>query len=215
EELSRVFAAASLGHGSNFITKFKALRYWYMAGRNAAKVVFPGMQSYLLVANKTTIMYGRDCMPVYRALRAHLSLIYAEGLSRAALSTSSVYVQSYFDSFNQLTGCSVKCPADWSSFHHFDTGFQGTVPTTALGKLTVSCSCSECDNARKKVEPPYYSSKSSLDIHRKDGVTVLMSCEASNKKVLDLQCDRDSILKLEYRPKFFFRATDWMSVEGF
>lgn len=192
--LAILFTAMSAKYGKGWAVYANAAKSWYRLGVDTAAFYDSAIEK-LVAMDKPLILYGRDCLPLYRGLIGRVSkLAYAEGMSRPIVrpgAYSSGQSQEQVRTFlldlmaSQFGGqFGTKSSEAVKQVVHVDTGFSGTIPR-------------ECHLAVAGVGPGA------------DNVRMLTS-EGGNFPQWNLGLLRLKTTKFEYVPKMFYRPTQWV-----
>ncbi len=170
-------------YGKDFKSKLRALKIWYITGTIDAEEVLIPAAKILLKFDSPIILYGRDCLPLYRTLQGiRKNIYYAEGVSRLAINNSERHSYTRQDRKSYLLEYLENLVPDRNLrklLLHVDTGFNGTVPNACIKVLG----------------------------HTEGLRNIKML--SSHYTRLSLGFKHDDIIKMEYRPKMFFRAVKW------
>lgn len=204
---ARLLTAAAMRHGKGLSPYTNAITSFYRLGLLDAERFIKAARK-LAAMNRPCLLFGRDCLALYRAcygLVKHVA--YAEGLSRNLVNLYDSGSHLYYgeDPTQDLKVTHTKnylmeiikytLPPKTVGETKFnlvlvDTGFSGSIPKAAFRALMGTAA----------VGGP-----------GKDDVRMLTS-RAENYPEWDLGLSRDHTVKAEYRPKVFFRASTWLEV---
>ncbi len=198
--LSRLFSAFAAKYGHGWQEWIPAAKLWYRFGIEEAKFLVDPVKK-LVDLNKPLIMYGRDCLALYRMIHNRCDVFYVEGMSRAvALGSGWISWNSperlsdgvRFAKVRDLITSVVPLKVLKHAIH-VDTGFRGSIPVVAIRAL---------EELTGSKELPRF-----VDIGYNSNLPIRMLSSDSLRH--SLGCDRKSVVKSEYRPKLFFRPTSW------
>lgn len=206
--LSVVFTALSMRFKTPLSKKLRGMRNWYHIGIKDAEHLSQAADK-LVSLNRPIVMFGRDCLSLYRVCYGTLDkLAYVEGLSRplvrwegeynreankAVITAISEYVQEVCQRVMHVNGRDAVL---------VDTGFRGSIPKAVFSALRLQ------EFARAN-DTLYLSSFTP----GADDVRMLTS-EGFNPPSWNLGLVREKTVKTEYRPKVFLRAERWVRVDA-
>lgn len=196
--LAVIFTAMAQKYGKDWPVYGNSAQNWYRIAQDDMRKMRPHIEKLIKMLrspayiNKIPVLYGRDCIHLFRLLRSVKDLpqlAYVEGVSRhTAGSESSAGWADPIKNKSVLRDFLVKNIAGGQfqnhQLLHIDTGFSGTIPKACIRALDGEF------------------------VHAKHSNQIMML--SSSTEQWNLGMPRNFVIKFETRPKIFFRPCRWV-----